>query len=693
MTMTTMGVASPCPRGMLLIALLLTTLLAGSAGHAARAEGEAGKGRDVIILLDTTVSMRGEGGTADIWDEVRNRVSRQINYLSDDVYFALIPFADGPRINGIWPPQGNDPTATFQLSPSTEQTRNEADAFLSGLTPDGRGTYICESLTYAIERLADWGNSQGNGDRIQTIYLYTDGDEEGEQCRQNFAESLARIFNSKSGEYPFLNTVYVDLGKQISDADKEIIEQAPGITIVPNIPDVISISDDPIDLGNLYEHPTGVTISLTLKSGAPISNGVARGAVLNILPANLGITFSPTTINLTQPMNITFTADGTLDRGQYNGVLRLNPIQDDWVFANNSIPITFTWQPPEPTATIPPTATPVPPTPTPVPPTPTPLPPTPTPTPVAGITIDQQDGGDLGTVTAGSDTPLSGTSTLIVTFDNEAVRQNAGVDLRATIGDESDGERFWLIDPETSQPSNAITVTANGRTTASVKVGYDIPPPSSGRFIPGSTKRQAVVAVTSGNATIATPGNDGTADGRLTYSYTVRYPFGLQQLLTLFVLLLLILLALFWKFHARFPKSATIIAGNGQQYFPRPMSERGVLAKLFPGEIEVGTLAGININALMTVARLTPRTSALSMFRNATYLVPESTLDDNQLRVNGAPITTRVHLNDGDIVTTNTGSFTYREDRAGRAVQVGGNDNAFDGKASPPPSSGSYFGA
>ena len=72
-----------------------------------------------------------------------------------------------------------------------------------------------------------------------------------------------------------------------------IIEQAPGITIVPNIPDVISISDDPIDLGNLYDHPTGVTISLTLKSGAPVSNGVARGAVLNILPANLGITFAP----------------------------------------------------------------------------------------------------------------------------------------------------------------------------------------------------------------------------------------------------------------------------------------------------------------------------------------------------------------------------------------------------------------
>ncbi|MEI2617803.1 MAG: vWA domain-containing protein [Thermomicrobiales bacterium] len=689
MNVKSRGVTSPRLRSMLFVALLLTTLLAGSAGRAA----QAAQGRDVIILLDTTVSMKGEGGTANIWDEVRNRVSRQISYLGDDVHFALIPFADGPRIKGIWPPQSNDPTATFQLSPSTEQTRKEADEFLSGMTPDGRGTYICESLEYAIQKLADWSAGQGGGDRIQTIYLYTDGDEEGEQCRQNFAESLAKIFNSKSGEYPYLNTVYVDLGKQISDADKVIIEQAPGITIVPNIPDVISISDDPIDLGNLYDHPTGVTISLTLKSGAPVSNGVARGAVLNILPANLGITFAPTTINLTQPMNITFTASGNLVRGQYNGVLRLNPIQDNWVFANNSIPITFTWQPPEPTATIPPTATLVPLTPTPVPPTPTPVPPTPTPTPVAGITIDRQGGGDLGTVTAGSDTPLSGTSTLIVTFDDEALRQNAGVDLRTTIGDAADSGRFWLIDPETSQPRDTITVTANGRATASVEVGYDITPPSSGRFIPGSSKQPAVVAVTSGNATIATAGNDGAADGQLRYSYTIRYPFGPIQLLALLVLLLLILLALFWKFHARFPKNATVVAGNGQVETVRPMSERGMLAKFFPREIEVGTLAGININALGPVARLTPRTSVLSMFRNATYLVPESTSDDNQLRVNGSAITMRCQLNDGDNITTNTGSFTYRDDRAGRTAQSGGSGNAFDGKASPPPSNSSYFGA
>ncbi len=684
------GAAAPRLRFLLFIALLLTSLLAGPAGHVA---GAAAQGRDVIILLDTTVSMQGEGGTANIWNDVRDRVSRQISYLSDDVNFALIPFADGPRTDRIWPAQGNDPAATFQLSPSTEQTRSEADAFLNRLTPDGRGTYICESLNYAIEKLADWSASQGGGNRIQTIYLYTDGDEEGEQCRDNFAESLAKIFNSKSGEYPYLNTVYVDLGKQISDADKAIIEQAQGITIVPNIPDVISISDDPIDLGNLYEHPTGVTVSLTLKSGAPIADGVARGAVMNILPASLGITFTPTTINLTQPMNITFTANSSLDPGQYTGVLRLNPIQDDWVFANNSIPITFTWQPPAPTPTVPPTATPVPPTPTPLPPTPTPAPPTPTPTPVAGITIDREDGGDLGTVTAGSDTPLTGTSTLIVTFDDEAVRQNAGVDLRATINGETDGERFWLVDPDTSQQSDAITVTANGRTTASVEVGYNIVPPSSGRLIPGSSTQHAVVAVTSGNAAIATSGDDSAASGQLAYSYTVRYPFGPQHLLALVVLILLILLFLFWKLHARFPKSATIVAGNGQQYFPRRESEHGVRAKLFPREIEVGTLAGININALQSVARLTPRTSALSMARDATYLVPESTSDDNQLRVNGAPITTRIQLHDGDTVTTNTGSFTYREDRAGRATHIDDSSNAFDGKSSPPPSSGSYFGA
>jgi len=679
---------SPLIRSLVFTTLMMATLFSAPVGTANRAGAQTAQGRDIIILLDTTVSMKGEGGTENIWANVVDHVSRQVSYLSDDYYFAVIPFSDGPRLDIIWPEAVSNNDAPLEMSLSNAETRADAISFLRGLNANGHGTYICASLKYALTKITDWRESQDNKDRIQTVYLYTDGKEEGADCRDNFAESLSKLFNSQSGEYPYLNTVYVDLGGQISNPDKGMIETGGGISVVPGVQDLVSVSNEPIDLGNLYVQPQGVTWPLELTNGATISGTEARTALLNIEQSDPYLAVLPTTINLSQEMTITFKPTDNITPGPHNAVLVLKPVQDDWTFANRFVPVTYSWDPPAPTATIPPTATPIPPTPTPVPPTPAPPTPTATPTPVAGITIDRQDGGDLGTVTAGSDTPLTGTSTLLVTFDDEAVRQNVGVDLQATIDDAKDVQRFWLVDPQSGQPRDGIIVTANGRSSVTIEVGYDIAA-DNGRFIPGSSENNAIVAVTSGNATIGTFDSGSEADGQFAYIYTVRYPFGPLQVLALVLLFLLVLLALFWKFHARFPKGATVIGGNGQSYPLRGMSEENLRGKLYPNEIEVGMQPGININALSTLGKLTPRFSPLSVVRHATVLVSNG----DALQVNGAPIERRIKLNNNDIVTTHTGTFTYRDDQPVRGTQATGDGKPFDGGTPSSTSNSSYFGS
>lgn len=662
--------------------------------------------RDVIILLDVTISMRGEGGgdVTDIWDEVSARVEEQIGSFSDGTNFAVIPFDQGPRLSGIWPQAPPDEAAPIELMPAQDATRANAIEYVAGLEPDGLGTWICESMAYALDKLKQWGSRPGvDPDRIQTVYLYTDGDEEGAQCAGNFVESMFALYNAETSEYPFLNMVYIDLRSSIDPAE---IPDGPGPEIVQGLPDVINLNDDPQFLGNLAEFPDGVTRIVRIERGELTGpDGQPRSARLRLLPAELGVTVDAE-VQLAPEMTITFRGTENTPPGQYNAILEFVPIQNDYIFDPTSVIVTFSWDPapptptpeptatatPLPTATPPPTLTPTPlPTATlPPPPTATPAP-TATPVPVPGIIIEREETCELGELDAGSEDVLEGSCPLTVAFNPDAQAMNAGVDLEATLNGDEDSEQFWLIDPVSGGQVSELTLQSNGQATQTVQVGYRINAPNDSRFWPGGATGNAAITATSPDATVGFEDQGEPAGGVLAFSYTVNYPLSPLFILSLLLLVLLILLIVFFLLHARFPRQAQLRVDGGMTpiHYLRAASERTLLQRFFPRTLGIGSSRDvINVETGATVARLSPRAHLFSM-GTETYIEPvgravhpvqgaatstqfgfaeQTAAIETAVRVNGVPLTARRRLRHDDEITTNGGLTAHYFDGASRAA-------------------------
>ena len=82
------------------VVVVVTVALAAVAPFSARqsAAQDEPVPRDVLILLDTTPSMVGEGGTPNIWADVQQRVVSLLQQEDPDAWVSIAPFAIGITI-------------------------------------------------------------------------------------------------------------------------------------------------------------------------------------------------------------------------------------------------------------------------------------------------------------------------------------------------------------------------------------------------------------------------------------------------------------------------------------------------------------------------------------------------------------------------------------------------------------------
>jgi len=370
---------------------------------------------DVILLIDTTGSMRGRGdGIGDIWEEVLGYVLGLVDVLQVGINVAVIPFDMGPRFDRTYPPL---PEGSTEIDPVVldEMVRERIKAHLRGLPVDGQYTWIYESLESALNQMRRWQAADPTRIHRQSLFLYTDGKDNGRH-RALGIDGIIELFEAAKTDMPFLYAVYSDIRYHLSPQDREKLEPIPWIVVTAGIPERRVVVRTPdLDFGDLSVSPEGISRDIIFSSTAL----TVWGSEVHVRiegPATLSV--SPDVICLQEQVPIKLrVAPGGLMPGIQIARLILDPVEEDITIEPPTINLSFSWPTPTPTntptatptntpiptsthtPTLTPTPTPIPPTPTPVPPTSTPIPPTPTPTPAPALILkfpgDKVDFGDF----------------------------------------------------------------------------------------------------------------------------------------------------------------------------------------------------------------------------------------------------------------------------------------------------------
>lgn len=392
-----------------LLALLLSIILP-LAWPQSEVQAQAPEIVDVILLVDTTGSMRGRGDSVgDIWDEVLDYILSLVDVLPAGCNVAVIPFDSGPRWDRTYP---SLPKGVTEIMPVLldEVARQEIKAHLRALPVDGQNTWIYESVESALERMRRWQEDPTRVHR-QSLFLYTDGRDNGPQADLGI-EGIIDLLEGAKTDMPFLYAFYGDIRHHLPPEDKKKLEQA-GIVVTAGVPERHVLVETPdLDFGDLSVSPEGVSRDIVFSSTAP----TVWGAEVRIrIEGPVTLSVSPETIRLRERVPIELkVAPGGLMPGLQRARLVLDPVEEDIVIEPPTINLSFSWPTPTPTSTPTPTPTYTPtptatftPTRTPTAtPTHTPTPtPTPTPPPPPALTLripgNRVDFGDIDDLTGG----------------------------------------------------------------------------------------------------------------------------------------------------------------------------------------------------------------------------------------------------------------------------------------------------
>jgi hypothetical protein len=341
-------------------ALLLAAGLACAtpAVPAAEASDSVGVARDVIVLLDITGSMRG-GGTdqtaRDIWDQVVEKLIQQVNDLPDGSSLAIVPFDAGPRLARVWPAAQKSASAQIQLGALDGRTRDTAINHIKGLVPDGATTGICDSLEYALKQMSGWRAQQSNAQRVETVFIYTDGLDNG-RCKDNFVKRLVTVFKGAITDNPFLYGVYIDLNGRLKPADIGPLTDA-GFSINTSLPDFIDVAPGPTDLAAALLDPDGTDLVLHLSGEALNRKLTAR---VDLLSGSAGLVITPGEITLAAEVTIHLTATQAIAPGGHAAAIVLAPITGNYQFTNSTTEFLYQGPIPTPLPTLGPTPVPAP---------------------------------------------------------------------------------------------------------------------------------------------------------------------------------------------------------------------------------------------------------------------------------------------------------------------------------------------
>lgn len=346
---------------------------------AAEAQGPSGAVVDTIIVLDTTASMRGVGGSKNIWDQVRATVLTLLDALPDGTRVAIVPFDGAPRLDRAFPslPQGS---TDLQPQALNADVRAELEGYFDALPADGQRTWIYEAVEYALNRLRDWQAADPNNPHRPSMFLYTDGLDNGPHGDIDMS-NIAGLYQQARADLPSLYGFYGDVGEQLSQAARQKLTDA-GFEVTSGIPaQTVSVQPATLDFGMLAQ---GVEVTRTVQFDS--RTPTVYGSPVRVrLDTTAPVSLTLSTFSLREQVVIGLRPVGDLTPGAHQARLLLSDDSGSLSINPPVVEVLFQW--PAPTATPTQTAAPTE-TPPPATATATPRPPTSTPAPTATPTVD-----------------------------------------------------------------------------------------------------------------------------------------------------------------------------------------------------------------------------------------------------------------------------------------------------------------
>jgi hypothetical protein len=119
---------------------------------------------DWIFLVDTSRSMRGVGGTKDIWAEVKESLDAFVNAANDADTVAIFTFDRDVRIH-----------SATEVKPAA---REDLHAIIRSLEAEGRRTHLGAAIAKGLDRAESLRRTRPDSTRRQVVVLFTDGKED-----------------------------------------------------------------------------------------------------------------------------------------------------------------------------------------------------------------------------------------------------------------------------------------------------------------------------------------------------------------------------------------------------------------------------------------------------------------------------------------------------------------------------------
>lgn len=119
---------------------------------------------DWIFLVDTSKSMRGVGGTENIFDDVKDSIRTFVRESSEGDSVSIFTFDSGARLQSSTEIRGT--------------AREDLDTIVDGLQAEGNRTHLGLAIAKGLERAESSRASRPDPTRNRAVVLFTDGKED-----------------------------------------------------------------------------------------------------------------------------------------------------------------------------------------------------------------------------------------------------------------------------------------------------------------------------------------------------------------------------------------------------------------------------------------------------------------------------------------------------------------------------------
>lgn len=314
----------------MLAALLIAMLVPGAAwsapaAFAADANASQPVTHDVLVLIDVTTSMVSDEGGGPVWTSVSESLKDLVDHLAPGTNIALVPFDRGPDLRLAYPPMDGELLHPGVIS---GEIIDELRAHIAALPMDGQGTYIYESVEFALGQLARWRDGTPDVTRVQTLILYTDGDDNGPHAVAGVAGLAALVGQARAAGTP-LSVVYHDVKSLLSAEDTRVLTAA-GVQVASRdrMPSV-AIETLVLPLGRLEP---GTSVEAELRLTSAFSDAFGR-RVEGTLSGPEGVSFSPLNSTLSPRMTVELSIGEGATLGAGSIRLRLHSADNDFSVA------------------------------------------------------------------------------------------------------------------------------------------------------------------------------------------------------------------------------------------------------------------------------------------------------------------------------------------------------------------------